>query len=548
MFRLISLVMISLVLVTPAVAEDTLREIDRIFIWATAETPGCAVAVSQKGKVIVNRAYGSADLERGVPLTPESVFDVGSVQKQFTAASILLMVEEGRLSLTEDIRNYLPELPDYGHRITLDHLLTHTSGIREWTGMLPLAEGDPHVLTLILRQRELNFAPGDEWSYSNSGYELLKEIVARASGMSFSDFTRTRLFEPLGMKSTAYHTDMTEIVRNRALAYKKEGERWKMDMYFGNRRGGEVLLTTATDLLIFDDALTNGRLGAFVSEKIHEPARLNNGRKLGYARSLRLGNDPEGRSVSLSGGAAGHSALLGRYPDHGLSIAFTCNADGSARGAYAARIFDIFEPPARGGSKEASKPAAKVADVEEADLSKRAGLFLNERTGEPLQLIVNDGRLRIANGPRLVAVGTDRFRNAETSLYFMSEDEFELYFISADQIELKSMEGETTRYRRARRYTPASADLQAFAGRYESDEIGSVLLIVPEKGGLAVSLEHAPERVLPFVPVDPDTFQGGRMMVRFRRGADGVIAGLVYSNPVIRSVTFTRLGEGKDCR
>lgn len=200
---LVSFVFTALLFGTPAYAQDKTGEIDKIFSWATQSTAGCAVAVSQRGKVVVNRAYGMADLERDFPIKTNTIFYAGSVVKQFVAASVLLLVEEGKLSLTEDIRKYIPELPDTGHKIMLDHLLTHTSGIRDWTGIRPLAEGDPDVLTLILRQRSPNFAPGEEWSYSNSGFELLKEIITRTSGMSFSEFARKRLFEPLGMKSSS---------------------------------------------------------------------------------------------------------------------------------------------------------------------------------------------------------------------------------------------------------------------------------------------------------------------------------------------------------
>ena len=206
-FLLVSFVVTALLVGTPAFAQDKTSEIDKIFSWATPDTPGCAVAVSQHGKLVVNRAYGSADLERDVPISPNTIFDAGSVTKQFVAAAVLLLVEEGRLSLSDDVRKYIPELPDYGHKITMDHLLTHTSGIRDWTGLLPLAGGNADALTMILRQRGLNFAPGEEWSYSNSGYVLLKEIVARTSGMSFAEFTRKRLFEPLGMKTTTYRDD-----------------------------------------------------------------------------------------------------------------------------------------------------------------------------------------------------------------------------------------------------------------------------------------------------------------------------------------------------
>lgn len=256
---------------TPAHAQD-MAGIDSIFSFATPETPGCAVGVSRHGKVIVNRAYGLADVERGVPLNPNTKFDIGSVHKQFVAASVLLLVEDGRLSLSDDIRKHLPELPDYWHTITLNHLLTHTAGLRDWTGLLPLAEEGADVLQLILRQRGLNFKPGEEWSYSNSAYVLLKEIVARASGMSFAEFTRSRLFEPLGMTSSAYVADILQGPGERALAYRKEGTGWTPYMRLGNERGGGTVISTAGDLLLWNDALTSGRLGAFVTAKLQQQA------------------------------------------------------------------------------------------------------------------------------------------------------------------------------------------------------------------------------------------------------------------------------------
>src|SRR5688500_1699222 len=219
---------------TAALAQDRTAQIDRIFNFATAETPGCAVGVSQRGNVVVNRAYGLANVETRAPLNATSIFDIGSTQKQFTAASSLLLAEDGRLSLSDDIRKYLPELPDYGHPVTVNHLLTHTAGIRDWTGLLPMAAEGTDVLTLILRQRGLNFTPGEEWSYSNSGYELAKEIVKRVSGMSFAEFTRRRLFEPLGMRSSAYVPDIMQAGANAAMGYQKEGETWKPFMRLGN--------------------------------------------------------------------------------------------------------------------------------------------------------------------------------------------------------------------------------------------------------------------------------------------------------------------------
>lgn len=528
---------------TRAYAQDKTKEIDTIFSWVTPATPGCVCAVSQHGKVIANRAYGSADLERNVPLSPNSILDAGSVVKQFVAASVLLLIEEGRLSLSEDIRKYIPELPDYGYKITLDHLLTHTSGIRDWTGIRPLAEGDPTAITLALRQRGLNFAPGEEWSYSNSGYELLKEIVARTSGMSFSDFTQKRLWEPLKMESTTYLHDMTDVIKNRALAYKKENNRWKLDMYFGNDRGGSGgLLTTANDLLIWNEALTNSTLGAFVTQKLQEPATLNNGRKLTYARGLNVDTRGSDKLVWHSGGAAGYSTLAVRLPERGLSVAIMCNADGGARSEYASRIFDLFLPPAV-AEKNTSDTNAGGAGVTASELTGKAGLFFNEQTGQPLRLIVNNNTLSIAGGGPLVAVAADRFKNQRSSLYFMSQAQFELRFRSTDQFEIRTKEGEISRYRSAGAYAPTAAELNVFAGRYESNEMGSVMEMVPEKGGLVMRFHRNPAKALQFKPVDRDTFMLGMMTVRFLRDKNGKVVAFDYSNPVVRNIKFTRLSN-----
>ncbi|HEX8253937.1 MAG TPA: serine hydrolase domain-containing protein, partial [Thermoanaerobaculia bacterium] len=462
MLRFGTLLVTALLVGTPVVAEEKVAEIDRIFSWATPDSPGCAVAVARQGKVVVNRAYGLADLERDVPIGPSSVFDAGSLTKQFVAAAVLLLVEEGRLSLSDDVRKHVPELPDYGQKITIDHLLTHTSGIRDWTGIQPFSTGDPDALAITLRQRGLNFAPGEEWSYSNGGYVLLKEIVARISGTSFADFARKRLFEPLGMKTTAYTLDLREVVRNRALAYEKEGGRWKLDMLLDNDRGGGgALLTTTGDLLLWNEALASGRLGAFVTEKLQQRATLNNGRTLGYARGLYVDTNHAGTVVWHTGGSAGYKSFLGRYPEHGLSIAILCNAGEEAdRVAFARRIFDLYVPPAvprdaTGAPQTDAPPAA-------TDLNGKTGLFFNETTGEPLRLGADSGRLRIAGGPPLLTMASDRFRNPRGALSFMSQDEFELHFVSNDRFALKSMEGKTTHYRRARAYVPSPADLRAF--------------------------------------------------------------------------------------
>ena len=530
----------ALVIAMPAHAQDRTARIDSIFSFAAPSTPGCAVGVSQRGKIVVNRAYGLANVEQRASLSESSLFDIGSTQKQFTAAAVLLLVEDGRLSLTDDIRTHLPQLPDYGHKVTVDHLLTHTAGIRDWTGMLPLAPEGTDVVALIHRQRGLNFVPGEEWSYSSSGFELAKEIVARVSGMSFAEFTRKRLFDPLGMKSSAYVPDIMQAGANAALGYQKDGAGWKQYMRLGNNRGGGAIASTVGDLVTWTDALASGKLSRFVTAKIQEPARLANGRRLGYARGLMVDSTPGGLVVSHSGGAAGFSTWMGHVPEHGLSVAVACNFDPVSATALARRVADLFLPPLPASAQ--AEAAAAVAGAAGVDVSGRAGLYFDERTGEPMRLVLDEGRLRIANGPPLIALAQDRFRPPRPTLFFRSQADVEVVFPSNDRIEIRAKDGETTRYRRAQPWTPSATDLQSVDGRYESEELGTIFEIVPGSNALTMRFERTPDKSLELTPVERDTYMRSLMIVRFRRDPNGKVVGFTYGNPVVRNIEFTRLG------
>ena len=516
---------------------DIESEIDRILSWVTPATPGCTIAVARGGELIVHAAYGAADVASEEPLTTDSVFDVGSVVKQFVAAAVLLLVDEGHCSLTDDIREYVPELHDFGHVITIDHLLTHTSGLRDWTGLRMLSREDEDALTMILRQRGLDFAPGEEWAYSNSGYVLLKELVRRITGTSFAELAQGRIFEPLGMAATAYVPDPGEEHERLVTAYESQGGTWKEELLTGNARGGGgALLSTAGDLVTWSQALLDARLGERVTRKLGEPARLNNGRQLGYSRGVFL-QDSRGHRLHWHTGSAGaFKALLSRFPEHGVSIAILSNAGESVdRMALSRRIGESLLPA------NDSPDAAPRAAAQGVDATARAGLFVSEETGDLLQLVARRGELHVAGGPQLVPVAEDRFRNARPMLRFMSQDELELRFVSSDALELVSMEGRATRYRRAEPGSPTAEELLALAGRFESDELMATLQVEAGEADLTVQLNASPP--FRFAAVDRDAFQFRRFLVRFRRDEGGHVVALDFTNPVLRRVPFTRVND-----
>jgi len=348
---------------------------------------------------------------------------------------------------------------------------------------------------------------------------------------------RRRLFAPLGMSSSAYVEDILKGTGERAIGYQKEGTGWKRYMRLGNERGGGAVVSTIEDLLVWNEALSNGRLGKFVAAKLEERATLRSGRKLTYARGLMVSTDDGERMVSHSGGAAGYSSWLGRFPERGVSVVVLCNFDPVSASALGGRVADLFLPPADART-QAQRPVATPG----IDVTGRAGVYFDAR-GEPLRLLANNGRLAIANGPPLVPVSADRFVPPRASPFFRSEDAFELTFRSNDELELKSMEGQTTRYRRAQPWAPSAADLQGADGRYHSEELGTVFELLPSTNRLVLRSERSPAQSVELEAVAPDTYMRSLMSVRLRRDVSGKVTGFDYGNPLVRSLRFTRLGD-----
>lgn len=496
------------------VQKDREARVDKIFSRWSNTTPGCAVGVSSKGEIVLEKAYGMADLEHDVPNAADTIFEAGSVSKQFTAAAILLLAREGKLSLDDPVRKHVPELPDYGVPLTIRHMLNHTSGLRDWGNIASLA-GWPrtsrvhthaHVVDIARRQRSLNFTPGSSWSYSNTGYNLAAIIVARVSGQSFADFCRDRIFKPLGMTRTSWRDDHTRIVKGRAIAYREDKDGIHINMPFENVHGNGGLLTTVGDLLKWNENFVRPRVGnaEFVAE-MQQPGRFNDGKNHDYALGLFVRPYKGVPEVGHSGSTAGYQAYLARYPEQHLSVAVLCNTSSAQAGRYAHEVSDIYLGDAL---KPQTQPSRFPLPAEM--LAKHAGIYAKDTTGQPLVIAVRDGSLRAGN-TELVPVSATQFSAGEGSV---------IEFLDGGRARMPLSNGVVETYTRMPEAKPSAEELKAYAGLYTSDEVETSLMVVAE--GNELRILRRPDQAFVLRPLYPDGFQAPLGTVRFRRNGGRV--------------------------
>jgi CubicO group peptidase (beta-lactamase class C family) len=489
-------------------------KVDAIFARWTSSTPGCTVGVAANGKPVLAKGYGMADLEHDVRLAPESILEPGSVTKQFTAAAVMLLARDGKLSLDDQVRTYIPELPDYGEPLTIRHMLNHTSGLRDWGNVAGIA-GWPrttrvhthaHVLEIVSRQRALNFTPGTRWSYSNTGFNLAAIVVQRVSGMPLPEFTRTRLFQPLGMTHTSWRDDYTRVVKGRALAYAERDGVYHTDMPFENVYGNGGLLTTVGDLLTWNEHYDSPAAAdaAMLAEQ-QKPGRFNDGRPHGYGLGLFVGTYKGLREISHSGSTAGYQAFLTRFPDQRVSVAVLCNSSNAQATQYAHAVADLY----LGDRVKAVAPAVPATAEE---ISSHAGVYRSTMTGLSLPFAPGKegflrGRTWTFDGDR--AVATDEF-------------------------------GTTERYVKVAPAKYADAQLAGFAGVYGSDEAEATLTAAVENHALV--LKRRPDVTIALTPTYADAFTAdhGLGTVIFHRDVNGRVSGLSVVQDRVWNLRFVR--------
>jgi CubicO group peptidase (beta-lactamase class C family) len=334
------------------VSGQVATRLDSVFARFTAPgSPGCALGVLQDGRLSYSRGYGLASVELGVPITPRTVFDIGSVSKQFTAMAVLLLAQDGKLSLDDEIQKYLPEIPRYATSITIRHLLHHTSGLRDYIDILgssgvqeEMVTTDRDALEALARQKGTNFPPGAEFLYSNSGFFLVSVIVQRASGKSLRDFAVERIFAPLGMSHTQFVERHDRIVPAKAGSYAEAGGGgFRLALANWEQTGDGAVNTTVEDLVAWVGNFSSGRVGGLAAiRELETPGLLNDGKPISYALGLRVSTYRGLRQVSHGGAWAGFRAELDRYPDQGTSVIVLCNLAESDPWLLAARVADVL--------------------------------------------------------------------------------------------------------------------------------------------------------------------------------------------------------------
>lgn len=499
----------------------------------TMPAPGCAIGVSVNGNTVFEKAFGLAEMEHSISNTPQTIFESGSVAKQFTAAALVLLQQDGKLKLDDDVRKYIPELPQYDKPITIRHLLTHTAGLRDWGSVMQLtgAGRGSRVISqelavdVITRQKHLDFVPGAEYSYSNSGYQLAAVIVERVSGKKFGEFTQERIFKPLGMTNTSWRDNYQRLVPGRAQGYSKAGPNapWILNMPFMNVVGNGGMLTTIGDWLKWNAALDAKTFGEPFLKEMETQGILNDKRKITYALGLNVDKYKGIKEVGHSGGTAGYQTYLARFPEKKLSVGALCNGYPPSAGdivhSVVDEIFGPFPEPAK----------LDTVAVAEEQLKKYAGIWRNDVTRNANMILLDKGELKVNGGP-LKPVADGSFMLSERKVTFKDG--------SPMTAQIANPDGSATRLTLVSEWKPAATELAEFEGEWYSDEAQATFAIKVE--GDKAFITQRPSLKLPLQPLYKDHFGTQGFVVWVIRDSAGKIESLHVGGSRMRDMSFGR--------
>ena len=529
-------------------------KVDEIFArFDKPDSPGCALAVIKDGQITYKRGYGMSNLEYGVPISPSSIFHIASISKEFTAMAIVMLAQQGKLSLDDDVRKYVPQVPDFGERITIRHLIHHTSGLRDQWSLLEMAgwrEDDViterDILDLISRQKALNFKPGDEHLYSNTGYTLLAVIVKRVSGQSLRDFADANIFKPLGMTRTHFHDDHSMIVKDRTSAYQpRTGGGLKVSIPVFDTYGATSLFTTVEDMAKWDQNFVDRKVGGDAAmEQMLTPGVLNSGKKLTYAFGLSIGEYQGLKTIGHGGSDAGYRADFVRFPDQRFSVVCLCNLSTSNPSILTRRVADTYladqfkQPPPQ--ARPAAPVAASTEKLTEQELASKAGLYIERKTDTKLRLEMKDGKLTAAMGPGfpLVPLAKDHFQvlGAPATVTFEgTANGHPQRMLVLNEGEKEPLVFEYV----AASAAPAAAQLAEYAGTYYSEELDTRYTVIVKDDKLAVRRRKFEDKALTPASVDEFTVTNAGS-IKFIRDSQKRVSGFEINAGRVRHLRFSK--------
>ncbi len=530
-------------------AADRNAQVDRIFSeYDKPGSPGCALGVLQHGAFLYKRGYGMANLDYGLPITSQTLFDIGSTSKQFAAMAVLLLEQQGKLSLDDPVQKFIPEIPDYSERITIRHLLTHTSGLRDYLTLASISGlgdddfyTDDDVIRMVSRQRELNFKPGDEFLYSNTGFFLLSQIVKRVTGQSLRQFAEAGMLRPLGMNASHFHDDHTEIDRNRATGYSprdegKPGAGFRINMSTLDMIGDGGIYTSVEELAKWDENFYTAKVGGReLLQKMQTPGTLNSGEKLEYGLGLFAGSYRGLKTISHGGSWAGFRAELLRFPEQHFSVICLCNVSSANPTRLARRVADVFL-----GSRMQPEPqrAQATSQIPAAQLEDKAGWYRNPTTSRVMKLEVRQGRLTalpFGLDVPLEPLGATEFRSTDAPVQVRVKFE-----AGASPLRMQVLrEGQKPEvFEKVSLVQPTAEALQDYVGDYYSPEIDSHYRFELQDGKLHLRLRNGPKD--PLMPTVKDEFQVEGLTFAFVRSG-GRVRGFHLGAGRVKNICFERV-------
>lgn len=519
-------------------ADRTAPKVDHLFAaFDKPGSPGCSVGVIRNGSFVYKKSFGYANLELDVPLTQASVFYVGSVSKQFTAASVVLAAEQGYLSLDDDVRKYLPELPDYGNPVTLRQMLHQTSGFRDFFDLIALSGGNPaeigsaaDILKLIVRQKGLNNVPGSEWNYSNSNYFLLAEVVQRATRKSLAQFAAENIFQPLGMKHTLFFDDKTLVVPNRVAAYDR-GKNGKFLVDWSTSYdlvGGGGLMSTVEDLLLWDRNFSANKLGkGTLVQQLESQGILNNGNQINYAMGLILGEYGGQPTAEHSGANFGYRSEYLRFPRQKFSAIVLCNLSSAGPVGLAHKIADLY---LQGDLAPVSVPRVSSGSP---GAETFAGTYLDPQTKTIYKFTAEGGNL-IGWGEALPRVAANQYYDLQGDIMTFANNNGvmhltlpipgEVYF-SGDRLQPLQL---------------SESELSKFIGNFHSEELDTTYTLSVEGGHLRATVPNNPP--IPLDAAGANEFYSSDLGdLVFHLDAGNRAAGFSLSTQASRGIIFAKV-------